>query len=62
MKDHTEKYTLTKQSYEDGKPTTKVEISFEAVHLDDMLMYIDMFLKGSGYVYKGELQIWENDE
>lgn len=62
MTTYTEKYTLVKQSYEGKKPTTRIEISFEATQIDEMLMYLEMFLKGSGFVFTGELQIWENDE
>lgn len=33
---------------------------FSAEVLDDVVMHIDMFLKGVGYCYNGEVQIVDN--
>jgi hypothetical protein len=45
----------------DGDTASKLVLAFKAESLDEMLMYMDMFLKGSGYCYKGELTILENE-
>jgi hypothetical protein len=39
--------------------TNETIVKFRADYLDDVLMRIDMFLKGCGYVYDGNLRIDE---
>ena len=33
---------------------------FDAEHISDVIMNLDMFLKGAGYVYQGELALFED--
>jgi len=41
----------------DDNELFKLKFEFETDSLDDMLIYLDMFLKGSGFLYQGELGI-----
>jgi hypothetical protein len=61
MTDYREQYTLTKKSLENGKEIGSTEIKFEAIVLDDLLEQFDLFLKASGFCYKGYVTI-ENDD
>ncbi len=61
MKDYKEYYSFTKKSIEDHEVIDRVEIDFRAIHLDDIIQHFEAFLKGSGFHFKGHLQV-VNDE
>lgn len=42
-----------------GNPTASVTSQFDAERLDDVLGYIQDFLHGVGYYFKGELNVEE---
>jgi hypothetical protein len=62
MTDYREIYTLTKNSIDNGREVSNVEMKFEAIMLDDLIEQFDLFLKASGFVYKGHLVIERDDE
>jgi hypothetical protein len=62
MTDYREIYTLTKNATESGREVSNVEIKFEAIMLDDLIEQFEMFLKASGFHFKGHLQIVSEDE
>ena len=45
---------------EDFEVEFRTTAEFEVEHLDEVLLHIDMFLKGVGYVYDGELGVGES--
>jgi hypothetical protein len=49
------KFTLISE-HEDGAHVT---VEFEKEYLPDILMHVDMFLRGTGFVYDGALAIEE---
>lgn len=51
------KFILT--SFGDNYKTTK---EFEGDYLPDVLEEIELFLRGSGYVFDGELEIVDNNQ
>jgi len=61
MKNYREHYTLTKISSEDGRAVVSNNLQFEAIYLDDIIEHFETFLRGSGFHFKGSLQI-VNDE
>lgn len=44
---------------EDFEVEFRTTAEFEVEQLDEVIMHIDMFLKGVGYVYDGELNVSE---
>lgn len=62
MTDYREIYTLTKNATDNGREVSNVEIKFEAIMLDDIIEQFDLFLKASGFCYKGHLTIERDDE
>lgn len=50
------KFSLTAE-HDDG---STISLKFEQQYLPDVLMHIDMFLRGTGFVYDGFLGIDEN--
>ena len=52
------KYTLLcEDTALDGMPVFEQTFVFETDVLEEAIMYLDMFLKGSGFVYSGELGV-----
>jgi len=52
------KYTLLcEDTALDGTPLFEQTFVFETDTLEEAVVYLDMFLKGSGFVYKGELGV-----
>ena len=52
------KYTLLcEDTALDGTTLFEQTFVFETDALEEAIMYLDMFLKGSGFVYKGELGV-----
>ena len=43
----------------EGRDVSKLQLEFNSENLDEVVMYLDMFLKGSGFVYTGELGVVE---
>ena len=62
MKNYREQYTLTKISSEDGRAVVSNNVQFEAIYLDDVVQQFETFLRGSGFHFKGSLQIVRDDE
>jgi hypothetical protein len=62
MKDYKEQYTFTKISSENGRAVSSNNIQFEEVYLDDIIQNFESFLRGSGFHFKGNLQIVNDDE
>jgi hypothetical protein len=62
MKDYREQYTFTKVSTENGRAVSSNNVQFEEVYLDDIIERFESFLKGSGFHFKGHLQIVSDDE
>jgi hypothetical protein len=60
MKTFEEHYRFIKQSFDDGE-AARVEMSFESHSLDEMLMYMEQFLRGCGFHFDGELKILDSD-
>jgi len=51
----------TERNEDSDELAHRIQFEFQVEDLDTAVMYLDMFLKGSGYVYKGELGIIENE-
>jgi hypothetical protein len=62
MKDYKEFYSFTKKSIENHDVVDRIETEFEAIYLDDIIERFESFLKGSGFHFKGHLQIVSDDE
>jgi len=62
MKDYKEYYSFTKRSVEEYDEVDRIQIDFRAIHLDDIIQHFENFLKGSGFHFKGHLQIVRDDE
>lgn len=62
MKDYKEFYSLTKKTFDDYDVVGRVEVEFEAIYLPDVIQHFENFLKGSGFHFKGHLQIVDEDE
>jgi hypothetical protein len=62
MKNYKEYYSFTKRSVEEYDEVDRIQIDFQAVYLDDIIERFESFLKGSGFHFKGHLQIVSDDE
>lgn len=62
MKDYKEYYSFTKRSVEEFDEVDRIQIDFQAMYLDDIIERFEGFLKGSGFHFKGHLQIVNDDE
>ena len=56
------KYTLISETSDPRLPglTSKITHEFEAELLPDVIMYLDAFLRGCGFVFRGQLEIIED--
>lgn len=61
MKDYREQYTFTKVSTENGRAVSSNNVQFEEVYLEGIIQQFETFLRGSGFHFKGNLQV-VNDE
>lgn len=62
MTKYEERYKLTKQVIENGQVTESLEMEFSASYLGEMLKHYDKFLKASGFIYHGTVEIdYENE-
>lgn len=62
MKDYKEYYSFNKRSVEEYDEVERIQIDFQAMYLDDIIERFESFLKGSGFHFKGHLQIVNDDE
>lgn len=62
MNDYQEKYKLSKQIIEDGNVKESIEMEFPAQFLGEMLDRYDRFLRASGFVYNGTVEIYNRNE
>lgn len=60
------KYTLISEDTEQGKtygyPNTKVELSFTADHIDEVLNAVNQFLLATGFCYKGKIELVDDEQ
>jgi hypothetical protein len=49
-------------SFTDRHPGTKINMEFEAEHIDNVLDEFAMFLRGCGYIIDGRLDVVPHDE
>ena len=55
------KFTFVSEFAGFGSPKNTME--FEVDHIGDVIRYFEQFLRGSGYHFNGQLQLWDhNDE
>lgn len=59
------KYTLISEDTEQGKtygyPNTKVQVEFEATHIDEVLNAVNQFLLATGFCYRGKIELVEDE-
>jgi len=59
------KYTLISEDTEQGNtygyPNTKVQVEFEATHIDEVLNAVNQFLLATGFCYRGKIELVEDE-
>ncbi|NDG27586.1 MAG: hypothetical protein EB120_10495 [Proteobacteria bacterium] len=59
------KYTLISEDTEQGNtygyPNTRVQLEFEATHIDEVLNAVNQFLLATGFCYRGKIELVDDE-